>query len=672
MIPHLTADVISRQDLALLGQEYVREVQAVDSGRTQLLADYQQFIRNYEGDVKPTEREKPWDGASEAHVDKSATDTDITFARGMNAVFGQFPAFMIRPLSAKWVEWTRETQRFSEWLEEVELPLYDLFAEALLVTTKFGTSVIYVPWEDHFVNTYSLDANDEWIKTHENELGRPTPRVIHPENFLLPIHSTDTQRAPWCGYRYKLRPAQLKLWKKQGFFTEAEADQLLALFSAPNDVGHLLHPPGESREMGENLVQKTREETAGLTRSLVPDELDMIHIFARVDIDNDGVEEEVNFHLHEKTGLVPRITFTHYRHRRRPFIPLHFFKRDGVFYSIGILEMLKDTQLNLDVLMRQIQDNNTVKNTQAFVTDSGNIKPNEPFHPARIFRIKQGETFQALRMGDIQMSTTIENLNTVATWGERRTGVADPAMDVGDRTPATTTLALLQEASRRIDLIIGGWRKNLAEFWMQVLQLYAQFKPVVEFEVETEDNPEGVKKFDMFQWHAMSDVDFRKAIVIKPTVSTSALNKAIQRTELQALNETVMAYNQATVGILDLFLTAVDPSLKGFLRDTLVAQHRIMQRQVDTFEFAKDQGIVLPNPEKYLNAVSPLQPPIGPPGGAGGGPAGGVLARPQGLTPGPSGGLAPATAPGRPGSGAGVPRQPTGGRSSEATAARGR
>jgi hypothetical protein len=661
MIPHLPDEL--DVDLVFLGQEYVKEIQAVDSGRASLLADYQQFIRNYAGDVKPTEREKPWDGASEAHIPKSATDTDISLARLMNAAFGQFPAFMIRPLSAKWVEWARQTQRFSEWLEEIELPLYDLFNEAFHITVKFGTCVIYLPWEDQFINTYSLDANDQWVKKYENELGRPAPRAIHPENFLLPIHSKDPQTAPWCGYRYKLRPGQLKLWKTNGFFREAAADQLLAQFSLPQNVGHLTLPPGDTRD---DLVQKTREEVAGLTRATVPDELDMVHIFARIDIDNDGVEEEVNFHLHERTGLIARISYTHYRHRRRPFIPLHFFRRDGIFFAIGILEMLKDGQKNLDVLMRQIQDNNTVKNTQCFVadTDTG-LKPDEPFHPARIFFKRSGTEFAALRMGDIQMSTTIENLNTVATWLERRTGVADPAMDVGDRTPATTTLALLQEASRRIDLTIGGIRRSMSEFWMQVLQLYAQFKPVVEFEVETGD-ADGVQKFDLMEWHAQNDVDFRKAIAIKPTMSTSALNKAILRTEMQALNETVMAYSQISLQTLDMFLAAVDPSLKGYLKDMLTAQHKIMQRQVDTFEFAKDQGVVLPNPEKYLNAISPLQPPLGAANPAGAGAAAGVLARPQGLTPGPSGGLAPATAPGRPGAQTGVARQPTGGRSAQA------
>ncbi|MGH8651726.1 MAG: hypothetical protein ACREYE_05865, partial [Gammaproteobacteria bacterium] len=70
MIPHLGSDVISPEQLVFLGQEYVKEVQAVDGGRTTLLADYQQFIRNYAGDVKPTEQEKPWDGASEAHIPK--------------------------------------------------------------------------------------------------------------------------------------------------------------------------------------------------------------------------------------------------------------------------------------------------------------------------------------------------------------------------------------------------------------------------------------------------------------------------------------------------------------------------------------------------------------------------------------------------------------------------
>jgi hypothetical protein len=312
--------------------------------------------------------------------------------------------------------------------------------------------------------------------------------------------------------------------------------------------------------------------------------------------------------------------------------------------------MLENVQRNIDVTFRQIQDNNTVKNTQSFrATDGGAIKPGEGFHPAKIYFVRQGDEFEPLRMGDGVFNTSMTDLQLLMGEGDKRTGLPDSAAGVGeDRQTATAVLALLQEASRRIDLVIGGARDKLAELWTQVLELYAQFKPVMEF-----PDAEGV----MVQWHYMPGEAFRRRIAIKPTMTTAALNKAILRQELQTLEQGLIAYAQAQLPLIDAYLIAQDPALKGYLAGTLEGMHLVMERTIQTYEFAKDTKAILPSPITELANVSPLQPPVS--GGGEPGP-GNAMATPQGLLPNPGAGSAPATAPGRPGPETGLPRS-TGG-----------
>ncbi len=663
-VPHINGRTLDSKALQFLGQEYVREIQNLESARQELTDNYELWIDNYEGKTLPTDSEKPWDGASDGHLPKTATDVDVTFARFMNAIFGQFPKFMIRPLSGSHVQFARDTQQFSEWLEESEIPLYKTIQQALLITIKFGSVVIYAPWENDQRKHMRLDDNDEFQPEERDAEGRPVLKVIHPKDWLLPINSTDIQASPWCGYKYRLKEPKLKLWTKRGFFKADAGKTLLKEFSLPDEGGK----EGLSVPKGEEILDRTqdaRDRNAGIARNQVTDELEMVHIWARIDIDNDGLEEDVNFHMHLKSGLITRIAFNHYRHAKRPFVDFHFFPRDGVWYSIGVPEMLRNVQKNINVTFRQIQDNNTVKNTQAFkAKEGGAIKPNEPFHPARIYFVRQMDDLEAFKMGDSSLNTSVQDLETMLSWGDRRTGINDPAQGVGgnDRTPATTTLALLQEASRRIDLIIGQTREGLSELWTQVLELYAQFKPVVEFEIESKDE-EGGKKFEMLEWSSLSDEKFRKRIMIKPTASTTALNKAIARTEMQGLLESMLAFNQTQMGMMDLALQAQDPVLKGYITKSLSGQTKVMQRVLDTFEFAKDEKEILPDPEELLN-VNPLQPPVQADAGqgqvqgaTGGNPTGGPPGAADPVPRGAAAGSVPPTAPGRPGND-GIPRLP--------------
>jgi hypothetical protein len=328
--------------------------------------------------------------------------------------------------------------------------------------------------------------------------------------------------------------------------------------------------------------------------------------------------------------------------------------------------MLMNIQKNVDITFRQVQDNNTVANTQSFIAkEGGSVGPDETFHPAKMYFVREMDDFAPIAMGQRSFNTSMNDIQFVMTWGERRTSVADPVSQPGDRQPATSFLASLQEQARRIDFVIAGMRDQLGEFWMQVLELYAQFKPIVEFEAEEDVQPEGLAedqdffapqaKFEMIQWNGMADEDFRKRIHIKPTASTSALNKAVARQEMMTLLEQQIAYNSSTGEVLNLYLTAQDPFLRQYLEKVMRGQYLIMQRIYDTFELVKDQDKIIPDPEEFLPDVSQLQPPLAPPGGQQGG---GELGSPQALAPGTGAGFAPATAPNRPSAGSGIPRVP--------------
>ena len=89
-VPHIDGRVLDAKALEFLGQEYVREIQNLESARTELVDNYELWIENYEGKTLPTNSENPWDGASDRHLPKTATDTDVILSM-MNVILVLFP-----------------------------------------------------------------------------------------------------------------------------------------------------------------------------------------------------------------------------------------------------------------------------------------------------------------------------------------------------------------------------------------------------------------------------------------------------------------------------------------------------------------------------------------------------------------------------------------------------
>lgn len=594
-----------------LGKQYSLQIEDAISGREKLMRDtWDRALEHYEG--KSRARDWPWKYASNAIIPIIPTHTDAIEARLYNTCTGQDPKFLISPwgtgeMASGWTveDFTKEMQRLSKYLEREELPVDDILELAIKIMTKYGDSILYIPWEQEEDAYYELNEDGtEWEKQEGGyKVNKPVVKVVHPKDFIIPIYETGVnavQEARFIGYRYVLTPQMLELYTKNGFYDEKCAKELRKSFypdeeKKDNEQKDYFPTGGDGRIYTPEEFQRRREERVGLARRETEGQLEMYHIFAREDLDGDGIAEDVEFHIHRWSGRVPRITYPAYHHRKRPFVQLSYAKRDGVFYSMGVPEMLFNVADVLNTTIRDILDNNKIQNTKAFLVRIGSgLQEGFRAYPGRMIFVNNIETdFRPIDMGSGGSNTSVGDLATMQSWGERRTGISDfnLGQEKTGRTPATTTLALLEEANKRIDLVVRRLRVGLEEFWSQVLQLYMQYGSA-----DLARAVEGVEGSRILEetWSALTTDEIRKRVVIRSQASTQNLNRAIRRQESMALFGQLQVWYEMVERMATMLSQTTDPSFRELYTAFLEGGREVMTQFYDSFDI-KSQDNVNPN-----------------------------------------------------------------------------
>jgi hypothetical protein len=601
-IPQLKLNLAARQNL---GKQFAAQVNNVKSGRDEFMRTiWERALIHYEG--KAEVRNFPWENASNAIVPMIPTHTDAIKARLYNAATGQDPMNMIETWGGgeimpgiKGADYSRAMNKLSQWVEREEVPVEDLYEQATAVFATYGDVILFVDWVREVAGDYSYDAVAGEFKKEEDTVVRNLPviRAIHPEDFFIDINAKGfwaIQEAPWCGYRFWLDHPTLLVWKELGLYDEETADELLGYFpDVDKDPESRQYFPGggDGTNQMEQQLSKREDELLDLT-SKSPAMLEMVHVFARVDFDNDKIPEETNFHIHLKSGNTPYVARNHWGHKRRPLVRMNYEPRTGKFNSIGVPEMLFNPAEIINQAMRDVLDNNKVQNTKCFLAKAnGTIPLDLVVSPGSVIFVDDlASDFMPIDMGSGKMSTSIQDIQFLMQWGERRTGISDfnLGQERTSRTPATTTLALLEEANKRIDKVIRRMRRAQREIWYQVMSLYIQFGDPKNYrDVLGDQDTELLSKI----WNTLSIDQLLKRTQFRARISTQNLNKSVRRQESMALFGSAKEYYGSVLELVQLMVTAQDPAVKELLSRMLKGGYELWQKHLDSYDIQDQENL---------------------------------------------------------------------------------
>lgn len=618
------------EDKNKIGKDYLAWIERVEDSRRQLMMEtWVQALDAYEG--KEPIKQFPWPGASNAFLPMTGTHTDALSARLFNAATAHDPNFLLTSNNAgnlldetmpdgsqfqvSYEEWSRWWQEISKHIEKEKLNLTNLWHEVTLMMTIYGDAFVYIPWEIEQTADvyYDLDSKKKVVEPRTIWDG-PRPKVLHPKDVYMEWTDFDIQQARRVGIGWNLDAAMINQREAAGYYEKEDAEFLRTLLGEKNGKEKKESNRGYFTEYGggfypKDVFEKEVQKRVGISDDSGPNALRMVTCFARVDIGGTGLPKEVIYEIPKEHGRCVRARYANYLHRKRPLVRFSYSRRLGSAYSKGVPELLKNLQKILNTTIRDHLDNNKVQNTKMFIARKGSpIEENMRAYPGRvIFTDNPTDDFIPIDLGTGRPTTQITDIGTIERWGQFITSITDVNLgkEAKSRTPATTTLSLLEEANKRVDRTIQNMRDSMLEIWKQVLMLYFQNGDMNAMAnmaaIETEDVPKFVTA-----WGAASPQDVLEFLTFRAEVSSSALNRQAQRQEGLALFAQIDQYYQRLIQMASFVGGAqnMDPAFLDMLALMLKGYERSMSRVLDTFDVKNQKDF---NPDSLIKLVSQVQ-----------------------------------------------------------------
>jgi len=565
-------------------------------GRSTLEENWKFWLQLYESG-RSIYRNQPWPGSSDIGISIIATAIEAIYARIVNTVLALDPLFIAKPKRSEFVIPCRALQDYIAWASETRWGTYDMVRDASLCMLKLGTAICKVVYTSEVdkIYEYSPEFSDAVLSDPQEISSGPKLIYIPLIDFLIPPGYSTVMSAPWVAHRSQYTSEELDI--------ESTAGRLYNI--------------DKVKEAGEDIkVDPVTEFEEKIDASDGVSKIPQFPIWewwGRFDIDNDGFPENIVLTYSARANKILHAQYHPYQHNLRPFVPFRYMPRENNFYGIGISEMGEDYQIGVSTMTNQRIDNKTISNTSCFKARKGSgIRPKLKVYPGKVINLNDMSDLEAFPLGSNYNSTT-EDEALLRQYFERRTGVSDYSLgreneSVGTKATATATLALIQEGSKRFDLIIRDFRNSLSECGMQCLQLCQQFKPTNEMYMVLGPAGLPIEKVINFPRDYI-----RSRVSLIVNTSTSATSKEIAKQNDMALFGIISQHQQRVLELIQAMAQAKDPKIQGILAAMLDSLMEIMNRMLDNYDI-KNTDRINPN---YLEVFSGKGAEQGQAGGVG-------------------------------------------------------
>jgi len=563
-------------DLKKLTIELADELATAEIFLKPLKNQLYEWERLYLSKPKQKERNFPWRRASNIVVPIIGTFADALFARHMNTIFGGISIWTVEPLSKAWIPVAKLWEKFIENESHRTIKLYKASTDWLLSAVKFGLGVLRVTWEDNPAKIMTPEG-PKIVPGHVGPKLTPIPLA----KCLWPEDATSVEDARWFAREYWVAERTFDLGVRLGYYT------------LPKDASLGLYLEGYLPEEDELLrKEKTGQGSSGRGVKGVR----LTEVSWTIDIDDDGVEEEVLAIFHRGTNTILRLAICPFYHGRRPFIGVRYWPVEGSVMGLGVCSMLEQLAEAISTVHNQATDNATIANTRIWAVRPGTpmASPDYPIYPgAKLITPDPTSDIVPKQLGEIYPSIT-EREAIYRDYAERRVGVTDYSLGrespiVGWRATATSTVSLLQEASRRFDLTLREIREAYKELGTQITELYQQFKPIVilrEFAEEKSDIIETVIN--------LPPERVRLGLDINLTAITAARNAEAEKQNLLNLFGLLRDYyTSAMQAAMILENPEAGPISKGAAVAALQKSSELIRRLIETWTIPDAETFVM-------------------------------------------------------------------------------
>lgn len=545
----------------------------------------------------------PYVGACGDVVPVIAMAVDPIHARLDTGIFKAKPVFKLTGLKKSILKYIDPLEQWIEYYQKHRLKFRSVASPRLLEMTKHGTMIYKTVYERESYKVKGYDRDWKVVDKEITSFSGPKVYGISLQDLLFPAGYQHLNDCPFVAERLRVSYGQLKI---------AEASGKL------KDV---IKVRGQEVSTKDSLRQE-RETSANHeeTDKTTPGLIELWEIWCDFALDDDefasdedsavkkasyGIPDRLVVTYHEASDTILQLRYNWYFHQRKPYTLIPYQVTNDSLYGIGIGEMSMFFQDAQTKWHRMATDNTYLANIRMYVAkkESG-IEEVPKLYTGRTFFVDNPrEDFIPFAASEVYPSTLQERQNLFGL-SEKRTGVSDyltgrESPIVGSRATATSTVALIQEGTRRVEETLENVRSGYAEIMQMCIYLWIQYGLDGIDDIVFGDDNVGQLVKDFFD-NANKD-NVVGMIAIDLAATDAANNKAVQQQVQLAIIQTMMQYLDKLVqaGQMALQAAQTQPALTALVGDVMTAARKMFTDLLSKYDIRNPEDY-LPDLEKYL------------------------------------------------------------------------
>ena len=544
------------------------------SSRNPLDFSWNVALRQYEARPAQDQRNTPIENAPNFEIPLGAIVSDTLYAQSIDAIFGASPHLTVRA-GKPFVEEGKALQSFIGKIES-RIQVKPAAEHTILDDVQLGTAAYYIPWVESLKKTNIHKVMDRGPRI----FSWPIEDVIVPGGAVQ-----DIQLLPWVGLRWWMVMSDLETRKKRSGW---DIDGIQAA--------------------GAQSFVRSRRELLGLTSNTKANQgklFEIINLFMLYDVDNDGIDEDLQIFWDRSSRKILHISYNNYDHR--PIEIMRYQVRAHLFYGIGPLEMTRDLQTAISDTTNYWILNMYLANCRMYKTRTGTFPGGTVnIWPGKNLEMANPEDMEPITMADVYGSGPAA-IQMLSGFAERRTGLNDasaprPSQILSSRTPATTALTAFQQIGKRFAPAFDQMREATAGAVRQCLYRYQE--KLLAGDTITEDwikdvmgEEDGERVITLLR-----DKRFDDEISVVLTATSATVNRDTDKQNTILLVNILIQYYQR---VLELTTVAANTQIPQEVREvaTQIVKKagEIMDRVIRTFDSISDPETFIIEQEENMN-----------------------------------------------------------------------
>lgn len=448
-----------------------REIFETKGNRNELERKWEDELERWRAKVPEGAKSWPFEGASNIKAPVTAMHTDPILADLMSTLHADDQFWNVEPRQPNSIEGAKAWREALKYLDDDFLKMRETNRRAQLTNVIHGTAFYKTHWlhERKTVRDYNPAGEiTEQTKTKSH----PVIDHVPIQDFYFPAQAWDIRQEPqggarWVAEKFELHPNQLR--------QRAQSDGAFQPAYDEDETEFVIQLATEKLE--EEPLDDDIRELADYEpfRHL---NVDLFEVWAEFDVDGDGIDESIQVIWHQETQTILRALYNPFLHGKRPYEVVNYLPTQSV-YGIGIAEANHWAQKVLNKLLNAQVDNVLLANTRMFSAPLGSgIQPGEPIYPNKVWLHGPGEEIDSFQAGEVYPSL-FQTITQFMDFSEKRTGASEAfqgnVTELPSRTPASTTINMLQQSSKRFEMVMANMRPALGRLGLRVMQNLAQY-----------------------------------------------------------------------------------------------------------------------------------------------------------------------------------------------------